>query len=110
MGGGGGVGSFTLCWFSPNNSEKVHVVTLTLCSIKSHFIREIRAKFGIHNSSQSPVIGQNSDGGISDFRISGQSLIKENCHNTSNGIDMKVGPVNLIRETKRQKRLLMASC
>ena len=44
---------------------------------------------------QSPDIGQKSDGGISDFRISGQSLIKENCHNsrTSDGIDMKLGPV-----------------
>ena len=38
---------------------------------------------------------QNSDGGISDFRISAQSLIKENCHNyrTSNDIDMKLRPV-----------------
>ena len=36
-----------------------------------------------------------------DFRISGQSLIKENCHNsrTSDDIDMKLGPV-----TKPEKR------
>ena len=36
-----------------------------------------------------------------DFRISGQSLIKENCHNsrTSDDIDMKLGPV-----TKLDKR------
>ena len=35
------------------------------------------------------------DGGIFDFRISGQSFIKENCHNSStiNDIDMKPGPV-----------------
>ena len=53
------------------------------------------------NSHQSPDVGQNSDGGISDFRISGQSLIKENCHNsrTSDDIDMKLGPV-----TKLDKR------
>ena len=40
---------------------------------------------------QSPDIGQNSDRGVSDFRISGQSLIKENCYNfrTSDDIDMK---------------------
>ena len=39
---------------------------------------------------QSLDIGQNSDGGISDFRNSGQSLIKENYRNsrTSNDIDM----------------------
>ena len=50
---------------------------------------------------QSPDIGQNSDGGISYFRISGQSFIKENCHNsrTNDDIDMKLGPV-----TKRDKR------
>ena len=32
--------------------------------------------------------------GISDFRISGQSLIKENSHNSriSDGIDMNLGP------------------
>ena len=53
------------------------------------------------NLSQSPDIGQNSDGGISDFLISGQSLIKENCHNsrTSHDIVMKLGPV-----TKLEKR------
>ena len=34
-------------------------------------MRDIRAKFGIPNSPESPDIGQNSDGGISDFRISG---------------------------------------
>ena len=46
---------------------------------------------GNPNSPQSPDIEQNSDRGISDFRISGQSLIKKNCHNsrTSNDIDTK---------------------
>ena len=35
------------------------------------------------------------DGGISDFRISGQSFINENCHNSgsSHDIDTKLGPV-----------------
>ena len=44
---------------------------------------------------QSPDIGKNSDEGISDFRISAQSLIKENCHNSriSDDIDMNLGPV-----------------
>ena len=53
------------------------------------------------NSPQSPDVGQNSDGGISDLRISGQSLIIEICHNsrTSDDINMKLGPV-----TKLDKR------
>ena len=55
----------------------------------------MQAKSGISKSPQSPDIGQNSDGGVSDFRISVQSLINKNCHNyrTSNDIDMKLGPV-----------------
>ena len=63
------------------------------------------AKFGCikpcPNLPQSPDIGQNSDGGISDFRMSVQSLTKENCPNfgTSDDIDMKLGPV-----TKLDKR------
>ena len=48
------------------------------------------------NFSQSPGIGQNSGGGISDLQISGQSLVKENCHasRASDDIDMKLGPLN----------------
>ena len=97
---GGGV-NFTPCWFSLNNSETAKAVTLTFCSIQQHFIRNILSKFGIHNLPQSPDIGQNSDWVISNFQISGQSLIKENCYNsrTSDGIDMKLGPV-----TKLDKR------
>ena len=50
---------------------------------------------------ESPDIGENSDRGISDFRISGQSHIKVNCHNsrTRDDIDIKLGPV-----TKLDKR------
>ena len=52
----------------------------------------------IPNLPQSPEIGQNSNGGISDFRISGQSLIKRNCYNsrTRDDKDMKLGPVTKI--------------
>ena len=64
-------------WFSLNNSKTVKAVTLEFCGIQQHFIRDIRAKFDIRNSSQSPYIGQTSDGGISDFRISVQSLKKK---------------------------------
>ena len=50
----------------------------------------------MRNFSQSPGIGQNSGRGISDLQISGQSLIKENCHDSraSDDIDMKLGPLN----------------
>ena len=71
--------------------------------LPKYFIGDIHAKFGSRNLPQSPDIGQNSDGGISDFRISGQSLIKENCYNsrTSDYIDMEFGPVTKI--DKRNK-------
>ena len=64
------------CWFSLNNSETVEAVTLVFCSIEYHFIRDIQAKFGIPNLPHIPDIGQNTAGGISDFQISGQSLLK----------------------------------
>ena len=94
------------CWFSLNNPETVQAVTLPFCSFQQLFIRDICAKFGIPNLPQSPDTGQNSDGGISDFRMSGQSLINENCRNsrTSYDIDMKLGPV-----TKMDKRNMTTS-
>ena len=64
--------------------------------------------------SQSPDIAQNSDGGITDFWNSGQSLIKENCliSRTSDDIDMKLGPVSKIdkRNKKTSKNLEMTPC
>ena len=52
---------------------------------------------------QSPDIGKNSDGDISDFWISGKSLIKENYHNSraSDDIDIKLRPVTKL--AKRNK-------
>ena len=40
-----------------------------------------------------PDIGENSDGSIFNFQISGQFFIKRNCHKarTSDDIDMKFG-------------------
>ena len=55
----------------------VKAEALAFYSIQQHFTRDICAKFGIPNLPQPPDIGQNSDDGISNFRISGQSLIKE---------------------------------
>ena len=65
-GGEVGVSNFTPptpFWFFLNDSETVKATILA---------------FGILYLPQSPDIGQNSDGDISDFRISGQSLINRN--------------------------------
>ena len=106
---------YSPCWFSCNNSETVQAVTLAFCSIQQHFIRDILAKLGIPNLPQSADIGQNSDKDISDFKISGQSVIKENRHNswTSDDIDMKFGPVIKFHKRNKatcQKNLTMTSC
>ena len=55
-------------------------------------MRDIHVKFDIPNLPQSLDVGQNSEGDKSDFQISGQSLIKDDCHNsrTSNDIDMNL--------------------
>ena len=58
-------------------TEMVAAVTLAFCIIQKHFTTEICAQYGITNFPQFPDIGQNLDGGISNFRISGQSIIKE---------------------------------
>ena len=78
----------------------VKAITLEFRSIQLHCIRNILVKFGIFNSPQSPDIGQNPDGGIS-----GQSLIKENFHNsrTTDDINMKLVPVTKLG--KRNKTL-----
>ena len=57
---------------------------MAFCTIQNHFIRDIRAKFGIYNSPQSSDTEQNSDGYNS---------------RTSDDIDMKLGSV-----TKLNKR------
>ena len=58
------------------------------------------------NPNPSPDTGQNSDGGTSHFQIFGQSLIKENSHNsrTSDDTDMKLGPA-----TKLYKRNIIVT-
>ena len=51
-------------WSSLNNSKKIKAVTVAFWSIYYHLIRDIRAKFGIPNLSQSQDTAQNSDLGI----------------------------------------------
>ena len=95
LGRRGGSSPPPTCWFSLNKSEMVKAVTLVFSCIQQHCIRDICVKSNIDNLPQSLVTGQNSDGGISEYGISGQSLIKENCHKsrTSDNIDMKIGSV-----------------
>ena len=117
-GEGGGTGrgdNFThLCWVSLGNSEMLQAVTLVFCSIQYHFIWDIRAKIGAPYWTQFPDLGQNSDGIISDFRISGQFLIKGNFHNsrTSDNIGIKIGPVTKLDTSKKttSKNVKMTSC
>ena len=45
-----------------NNSETVKTVILTIRNVQQHFIRDVRAKFGIPYSPQSPVLGKNQTG------------------------------------------------
>ena len=51
------------------------------------------------------ILSKNSDGGISNFRISGQSCIKVNCHNSriSDDIDMKPGAVTRLDSRDKTK-------
>ena len=79
----------------------VKAITLAFYSIQYHFIKNFRAKFGILYSSQFLDIEQDSGGGISNFRISGQSLMKRNSR-TSDDIHMESGPVTKI--DKKNKR------
>ena len=101
-------------FFSLNNSEMLKAATLVFRSILQHFLRDVRAKFGIPNLPQAPDMGQNSDGGISDFWISSQFLLKVNWHNsrTSDNIDMKPGPVTKPDKGNKttSKKLLMTPC
>ena len=69
-------------------------------------MRDINVKFGLPNSTQSPYIGQNTDGGISDFRISGPCLINKNYHDSrnSNNIDTKLGSVSKLDKRNAKMR------
>ena len=98
LGGGQGVNLPPPSWFSLNNSETVKALTLAFRSIQYHFIGNVRTKFGFPCSPQSP------DMSIFNFHISGQSLIKRNCHNsrTSDDIDTTLEPVTTLDNRNRK--------
>ena len=51
-------------------------------------------------------IGQNSSEGVSNVRVSGQFLKKENCHNSraSNDNDLKDRPLNKLNKKTHQRK------
>ena len=61
------------------------------------------AKFGTPNLPQSTDIVKNSNGGISNFWIYGQSLINANFHDTRSiyDIDVKLGPVTKLEKKNK---------
>ena len=75
-------------------------IILALCTIQKQFIKNNRDKFVISHSLESPNIGQNSDGVISNFQISSQI----NCINsrTSDHIDIKLRAVTKLDNRKKK--------
>ena len=65
--------------------------------MKPQFIIQVNPNLGetfvpnlVSLTCSSLQIGQNLDGGMSNFQISGQSLIKENCHNPRSSDDIYI--------------------
>ena len=59
---------FSPSWFSLNNSETVKAVILAFYSSQEHFIRDVRAKFGIPYSTSLQILGKTQMGVFSIFR------------------------------------------
>ena len=96
--GWGRGGNFTPpSWFSLDNSKTVRAVPWNFAAFSNILLETLVPNLVSIALPCLPV----SDWGISDFRISGQSLIKDDCHNsrTSDDTDMKLRPV-----TKLDKR------
>ena len=85
-------------WCEPV-SKTIYADNISTCQSFWSFIFVPNLVFLTRPSLQ--ILGKILDGSISDFWISGQSLIKRNCQNfrTCDDIDMKLGPV-----TKFHKR------
>ena len=106
--GGGGEQFYSPWWFSFNNS-KGKAVILAFCS--AAFGKILLGTFAPNlvflTRPSLQILG------ISEFRISRQSLIKGNCHNSraSDDIDMKLGTVTKIdkRNKTTLKKLTMTS-
>ena len=92
---------------------------LFLWGVWSHISSQVSNNLGVFNPVCVCVCEGGGEGNFTPpvgfpFQISGQSLIKENCHNsrTSDGIDMKLTPVTKLHKKNKttSKNLLMTSC
>ena len=86
----------------------VKFVTPTFCSIHQQFTGDVRVEFGIPQLLQSPDIGQPSDGGISNFRISGEAIIKINCHSFRTSGDIDIEKQNKLKKMTSCRKIVMS--
>ena len=105
------------CWFSLNDSETVKAVTLPIgdfvafsnISLESYVTNLVSLSL-----ISLQILGKTHAGGISDFQIYGQPLVKLNCQSSraSGDIDMKLGPVTKHGKSSKttSKNLTMISC
>ena len=105
------------CWFSLNYSETVKAVTLRIGNFVafSNISTESYVTNLVSLSLISlQILGKTHAGGISDFQIYGQPLVKLNCQSSraSGDIDMKLGPVTKHEKSSKttSKNLTMISC
>ena len=82
-------------WFSLKNSKTVKTVTLEFAAFSNILSETLVPNLVSIARPSLQILGKTQKGIISDFRMFGQSLIKENCHNyrASDDIFMKLGPV-----------------
>ena len=95
-------GVFLPRWFCLNNNSETlkafaALRNFSLGSFKPNLV-------SLTHPSLPPNIGQNSDGSISDFRISGQIPYTHNSR-TKNDIDMKLGPVTKFENRNNVKKI-----
>ena len=83
-----------------------------LVAALSSFSLDIHTKIDIHNLPKSADIGQNSDKGIFDFHIPGQTPCKQKIVIVNNNINMKLGTVTKFdkENTTMSKRLPVMLC
>ena len=99
------------CWFYLNNSETVKAIGVFQHLVTFHQRHSCQIRYP--QLAQVPRYWAKLRRRNSDFWIFGQSLIKENYHNsrTSDDIDMKHGPLTKIGKNKRtSKKMMMTSC
>ena len=96
IGGGGGRVILPPCWFPLNNSKRLKLQPWHFSAFSKILLEPFLPNLVPLTCPSLQILGDLiTDVSISNLRISGQSLIKENCRNsrTRNDIDMKFGSV-----------------